>query len=366
MSIVKWDEVVRDVRGRFGAAHSIGYADIQGELGGDDSALSEASTRLALHVAIGTGRPASLYDSKGGRWGVAGVEDRWRPLGGILVRGWDDAVAWETISSELAACGEAIHRSYGWVPELMQSNRQHVGRTRQLVRSIEEQREQGLQALYDFEQERVLLAAIRAGDRESSRILLNELLTPIFMESASRVVLQARAVELVTRLTRTALEDNPMLTMLWTRWRGWTESIVAAESVEVIARAVLQTLEGFVEGVFVHGARASSAHVHRALTYISENYASPISLREVSREVGISASRLAHLFREDVGRSVLAVVHEVRIRHARDLLERSKMNCAEIAYEVGYSDQSYFTRVFRQHVGQPPLRYRRDANAQRV
>jgi AraC-like DNA-binding protein len=154
------------------------------------------------------------------------------------------------------------------------------------------------------------------------------------------------------------LEDNAMLTVLWGRWREWTSAIIGADSVERIARAMLDTLDDFTEGVFMHGANSGSVHVHRALAFIAEQYTHPISLREVSREVGVSASRLAHLFRDQVGCTVLQMVHQVRIRRARVLLERSDLNCAQIAYEVGYSDQSYFTRMFRRLVGVSPLRYR--------
>jgi AraC-like DNA-binding protein len=53
------------------------------------------------------------------------------------------------------------------------------------------------------------------------------------------------------------------------------------------------------------------------------------------------------------------MIQESRIQHARHLLERTSQTCAEIAYEVGYADQSYFIRHFRRLTGTTPLRYRR-------
>jgi AraC family transcriptional regulator of arabinose operon len=99
--------------------------------------------------------------------------------------------------------------------------------------------------------------------------------------------------------------------------------------------------------------------VRKALDFINAEHARQISLREVSRHIGLSPSRTAHLVREFAGRSVVQMIQESRIQHARHLLERTSQTCAEIAYEVGYADQSYFIRHFRRLTGTTPLRYRR-------
>ncbi len=358
MAIVEWDKVLDIVGGEGMEGYRVGYVDESGVLGGVYPSESGGALKLVVYQSLGLGCARVFYQPQGGNWVVMALEDRGRVLGAVMAGSCSEIEESERLLGVLEAAVARVHKAFRWVPELMHNNRSHVGRQTQVLRSIEEQRRQGFQALHDYELERVLMASIRAGDRDGSRMVLNELLTPIFMQNSSRVVLQAQAVELVTRLTRTALEDNPMLTLLWGRWREWTSAIVTAASTEGIARAMMETLEGFIEGVFVHGARAGSVHVHRALAYISEHYTMPISLREVSREVGISPSRLAHLFREELGRTVLEVVHEVRVRRARALLERTDMTCAEVAYEVGYTDQSYFTQIFRRLVGAPPRRYR--------
>jgi AraC family transcriptional regulator of arabinose operon len=83
----------------------------------------------------------------------------------------------------------------------------------------------------------------------------------------------------------------------------------------------------------------------------------------VARTVGLSPFRLSHVVKDFTGRSVLQIIHQVRIRHAQHLLERSAKSCAEIAYEVGFSDQSYFIRHFRRQTGTTPRRYRHSREA---
>jgi len=53
----------------------------------------------------------------------------------------------------------------------------------------------------------------------------------------------------------------------------------------------------------------------------------------------------------------------MRIQEAQRLLEQSDLACTEIAYEVGFGDQSYFTKQFRQITGTTPAKHRRQHQA---
>ena len=68
---------------------------------------------------------------------------------------------------------------------------------------------------------------------------------------------------------------------------------------------------------------------------------------------------MAHLARELTGRSIVQTIHEVRVSHAQRLLAQTGKTCTEIAYEVGFCDQSYFIKQFRSVTGVTPARYRR-------
>jgi hypothetical protein len=68
-----------------------------------------------------------------------------------------------------------------------------------------------------FEKERALLAHIRAGDRNTARRILNEMLATIYLTSHQLVVLRARTVEMMSCLTRAAIEDNPLMEPLIVR-----------------------------------------------------------------------------------------------------------------------------------------------------
>lgn len=254
---------------------------------------------------------------------------------------------------------ELFYQVSGWDPELMRENRLRNLQQSQITQAIEDQKKRGSPALYAFEKERALLANIRVGDRHAARSILNEMLAAIYMSSPKLVVLRARAVELISCLTRAAIEDNPLLEPLIEKTHAWTERLVIAGSFEDLSRVLMDALDDFIDGIYLHGMNRSNMRVRKALDYISAHFAGKIRLQDVAREAGVSPYRLAHLVKELTGRTVLEIVRQVRIGHAQHLLERTSKSCAEIAYDAGFNDQSYFTKHFRRVTGTTPARYRR-------
>jgi YesN/AraC family two-component response regulator len=206
---------------------------------------------------------------------------------------------------------------------------------------------------------RALMTAIREGDQAETRRLFNTMLMPVFMAEGSLPLLQARCIEWVAQLVRAALEDNELQEALVRRLGEWIDEVSAADSLEALSAVITSVLDRFVDSIFLHGINRRNRHVQKAVEYVMAHYTESISLKDVASEIGISGTRLAHLMREHMGRSLVELLHDARIRKAQHLLERADLTCAEIAYEVGYGDQSYFTVQFRRRVGDSPTGYRR-------
>lgn len=248
----------------------------------------------------------------------------------------------------------------GWNPELLKENRLKNRQRQQIAQAIEAQKRFGRDtAIYAFEKERILLASIRAGDRPGARRILNEMLATIYLSSPELVVLRARTVELMSCLTRAAIEDNPLLEPLIERNHAWTENLIHARSFEGLSQELMGALDDFIDGIYLHGMNRSNTSVRKALDYISGHFAHPLTLAEVAREAGLSVSRLCHLVKAHTGRTVLQILMQIRVQHAQHLLERTSKSCTDIAYETGFGDQSYFTKHFRRLSGITPARYRR-------
>ena len=97
--------------------------------------------------------------------------------------------------------------------------------------------------------------------------------------------------------------------------------------------------------------------IRKALAYM-DTHDQHVSLADLATVAGISQSHFRFLFKQRVEISPHQYVMARRMEKAKRLLRETTMPLAEIAIEIGYCDQSYFTRCFRRQVGVTPRIYR--------
>jgi transcriptional regulator GlxA family with amidase domain len=81
----------------------------------------------------------------------------------------------------------------------------------------------------------------------------------------------------------------------------------------------------------------------------------------LAQQMGCSPDHISRRFRIHTGYRIMEMVHRLRIDHARHLLRDSDMNIAEIAWTCGYSQPSYFNRIFKIYAGMIPKDFRQKA-----
>ena len=93
--------------------------------------------------------------------------------------------------------------------------------------------------------------------------------------------------------------------------------------------------------------------------FIEAHLSEDLTIKRIAGHVCLSPSRLIHRMRSELGVTVGSCVTRIRIEKAKQLLRSSDASISRVAQEVGYGDQSYFTRVFRKQAGCAPSGYRR-------
>ena len=373
------------------------YMDVNGVVAPGSDPLGCAPPRIrrlrvyALHESITTGKPFIFETMPGLSCWLVALEHR-RIVHGALIGG--DVISTETqsttpdclrhltaaglslpdahqyLSSRHALSPETIRESAsyletlfyqvsGWVAVQMKENRLRLMQQQQLADAIDDQRRRGGATAYSFEKERILLSYIKAGDQTGARQVLNDMLGAMYLSSPKLIVLRARAIEMMGYLTRTAVEDSPVMESLIERNHQWMERLIRARDFEDLSRVLTEALNDFMEGIYIHGFNRTNTHVSQALDFITRNFARPLSLHDVAKPVGLSTFRLAHLVKAHTGKTILQIILHTRVQAARQLLENTEKSCTDIAYEVGFNDQSYFIRHFKRLIGTSPARYRR-------
>ncbi len=99
--------------------------------------------------------------------------------------------------------------------------------------------------------------------------------------------------------------------------------------------------------------------LRRATEFIDANCLRNIRLEELAELTGLSQSHFSHSFKVSTGMAPHQWQMKARLDKAKTLLIGSGHPLTTIAAETGFSDQAHFTRVFRQHVGTTPARWKR-------
>jgi AraC-like DNA-binding protein len=94
---------------------------------------------------------------------------------------------------------------------------------------------------------------------------------------------------------------------------------------------------------------------------IQDQIDSNLNLTEISRSLDINPSYLSREFSKHFGNlSFGEYIRKLRIEKAIELIEQNQYSLTEIAYLTGFSDQSHFTRIFKQNTGKSPSAYKKE------
>jgi YesN/AraC family two-component response regulator len=94
------------------------------------------------------------------------------------------------------------------------------------------------------------------------------------------------------------------------------------------------------------------------LSYMENNYQKPITLDEICSRIYLSKYYLCRIFKEEIGKSPIEYLNLIRISKATELLQSGKYNVTEAAEKCGFSNISYFSKVFKKYKSQPPSKMR--------
>ena len=96
------------------------------------------------------------------------------------------------------------------------------------------------------------------------------------------------------------------------------------------------------------------------MNFIKENFTEKIGVKDICEAVGYSKSTVLTAFKKEFSTTVNAYLNTLRLEKAKKMLENENTSVSEIALSCGFSDQSYFSKVFSAAYGETPTEYRRD------
>ncbi len=98
--------------------------------------------------------------------------------------------------------------------------------------------------------------------------------------------------------------------------------------------------------------------VNRAVRFMNEHYAEPLSTRALAKELHLSEGYFCEIFKSTTGKTALEYLNGLRAEKAEQLLRTTDMTVSEIAFCCGFADANYFARVYKRCMEKTPRQTR--------
>lgn len=112
--------------------------------------------------------------------------------------------------------------------------------------------------------------------------------------------------------------------------------------------------------IFSNNENDEQSNMQKILDYIAEHYKESLSLTELANQFHFNPSYLSFYFTSHHGEGFSEYLNRVRIKKSMELLKNSSESISIISEKVGYSEHSYFSKVFKKITGMSPSCYRRE------
>jgi len=215
---------------------------------------------------------------------------------------------------------------------------------------------------YPVEKESVFLQACRASDGTAALKAAENLIDDLISPDASLMDARFAVTEflIVFRREWESLSGTPKRRAMANLLR---EALLCNEY-DVLREWFLLVVRDLIRNMIDSGSSADGGReeliLRKVRHYIDLNNLREVSLESTAESVGITPSYLSRLFKEKTGQHFHDYVFDRRLASAAGLLKETNLTSGEIAYQVGYGDVAYFSRIFRKRYGSSPRDYRRN------
>ncbi len=262
-------------------------------------------------------------------------------------------------TSQARALNETVHAVCGYLTGIPATPDVDSGRQAEILKMMYDLSEQPVHTIYPLDSERQLQQLIRDGDKESSQKLLNELLLQLYYVSGTNLeIFKTRVRELLTLMSRAAIDGGADVNEVFSLCYHEGQEVDHFRDFESLNIWLSAMLHKFISFVFDFTDIKHQNVIRKTSAFIKEHLSEKLTLEQAAEQVYLSKSYFCRILKDDLGCTFTEYVNRLRIERSKAYLRETTMPIAEIACAVGFDDQSYFTRIFKRHVGTSPGKYR--------
>jgi len=217
--------------------------------------------------------------------------------------------------------------------------------------------EQGETVKYPEEERAELLQEIRRGNIEGAAARVKPFLTSLQATSKQELdEFKMHALEFITLVRDVSTNagvpsTRPYFIECYQQLQDASDSAFVEEKItKVISEMTAKVADA--------PKKRSSELVIKVKAIIENDIVNPPPQSDVAKKLGISASHFRRIFKDDMGCTFNQFVTTLKCDRAKQMLANPNNNITDIAYDLGFSDSNYFSRVFKKETGQSPREYK--------
>lgn len=206
----------------------------------------------------------------------------------------------------------------------------------------------------------LLISALKAADMHK----LQEVLSSLFAD-LNRIrrdgLKYGRSVclQIILAVGQLLLEQNALTPELEAAEARLWEALSVKETLSEIRVLVEAHLTAVCERISEKRTGKVANLVERVRDIIRARYADGgLTVADIGKEVYLTPTYISLLFKQETGQTINEFLTQVRVEKAKELLRDPKNKFYDICYAIGYTDPSYFTKLFKKITGVTPSAYR--------
>lgn len=198
-----------------------------------------------------------------------------------------------------------------------------------------------------------LIQALELGDCQRALLTLEQHMAAL-RNNGSELFCRYAVMNLVSGLQRLCVQYNYKLS------DTQLSMLLPTNNLQAVHYELLQLIPILCAQISEFNGKAIHSTDRLVMEYLQAHFCDyDISVQTIAESVGIGINRCYAIIKEETGHSLKTILTKMRVERAKELLKDNTLSVSEISGQLGYGSASYFIRVFKQAVGQPPDSYRR-------
>ncbi|KKW28630.1 MAG: Two component transcriptional regulator, AraC family [Candidatus Uhrbacteria bacterium GW2011_GWD2_52_7] len=213
--------------------------------------------------------------------------------------------------------------------------------------------------VFDMDKWNKLVLATKTADRESALQLINSLFEELVISRSinisycHNVCLQLLIIASGLLMDMEIIHNEDLMNVK----NNW-DNVFKLETIEDMSIFVMKYYDKACDLISEKRNKRSSNVVEKVKDIINRKYSTNLTIGSIAQEAYIASTYLCLVFRQETGETLNEYLTRVRIDKAKEILMDRNIKLYDVCFAVGYTDASYFTKIFKKTTGLTPSDFR--------